>query len=256
MKKIVLIGSGNTATVLGRLMKQKGYEISQVISRTIENARTLAIELNASYDVLTASSYEDADLYLIAISDQFLSGLDRYSALHGKFVVHTAGSVSKDVLHKISERYGVLYPLQALSKYMEHYPEIPFLVDGNNVDTLDSIMGFAKTLSSQVDYANDLQRINYHVAAVFCSNFANHMFSLTEIFCQRENIDFKQMLPLIEEVTSKLKIYSPFLTQTGPAMRDDVFTISKHLEALSRYPDIKYMYLKITENIVKLHGKR
>ena len=52
--------------------------------------------------------------------------------IHDKLVLHTAGSVSKDVLKNISYNYGVLYPLQSLRKESHEIPEIPFLVDGNN----------------------------------------------------------------------------------------------------------------------------
>ncbi|MGB4774792.1 MAG: Gfo/Idh/MocA family oxidoreductase, partial [Daejeonella sp.] len=43
--KIVLIGSGNVATQLGRSFKMVGQEIVQVWSRTLENARKLAESL-------------------------------------------------------------------------------------------------------------------------------------------------------------------------------------------------------------------
>lgn len=254
--KIVIVGSGNTATVLGRLIKQSDHDLVQVVSRSITNAQALAMELGASFGELTAPSYEHADIYIIALQDHVLSSLEKYPGLKNRFVVHTAGSVGMRVLEKISDRYGVLYPLQTLSKFTDHLPAIPFMVDANNADTLDTIMQFAKTLSGTVSHANDKQRSSYHIAAVFAANFANHMYALAEIYCQREQIEFKNVLPLIQEISDKVSKYSPYLTQTGPAMRDDVFTMSRHLEALSPYPDLKYMYLKLTENIVKIHGKR
>lgn len=256
MHKIVLIGSGNAATVLGRLMKKQGHEIVQVVSRNLENARILANELGAYSEPLTAPSFAEADIYIISVLDQAIKSMEKYEALRGKFVVHTAGSVSINALANISDRYGVLYPLQTLSKFVDHIPEIPFMVDGNNADTIDTLIKFARTISSNVSYANDNQRMGYHIAAVFATNFSNHMFALAEIYCQRENIDFKMMHPLIEEICTKVKMYSPYLTQTGPAIRNDSFTMGKHLEMLSRYPELKYMYIKLTENIIKIHGKR
>lgn len=254
--KIVFVGSGNTATVLGRVMKNAGHEIVQVVSRSIENAQTLAHELGAGYDQLAAPTFKEADIYIVALHDHVLTTLEKYGGLKNKLVVHTAGSVSINVLATCSDKYGILYPLQTLSKFTDHLPAIPFMVDGNNAETLQTITEFAQTLSTTVTQADDKQRLNYHIAAVFAANFANHMYALAELYCQREKIDFKNMLPLINEICSKVSKYSPYLTQTGPAMRDDVFTMSKHLEALSPYPDLKYMYLKLTENIVKIHGKR
>ncbi len=254
--KVVMVGSGNTATVLCSLLHKSGHEIVQIASRNIENAKLLASLYNASSASLTDDKFADADMYIIALNDAALENMQRFPALRDKLLVHTAGAVSIDVLKNCSDRYGVLYPLQSLSKFAERVPEIPFLVDASNKETLHWILGLAKSISTNVEQANDKQRLNYHVAAVFASNFSNHMYAMAEIFCQSEKLEFKTLLPLINEVTERASHYSPFLTQTGPAMRDDIFTLNRHLQALSAYPDLKYIYLKMSESIIKLHGKR
>lgn len=254
--KVVLLGSGNTATVLGGMIKNAGHQVEQVLSRNIDHAKQLAQQLNCDYDLLSAHAYKDADIYIIALHDHVLENLDRFTGLKDKFIVHTAAGVPMEVLAKASPNHGVLYPLQTLSKYVEHTPVIPLMVDANNSENLDTLFTFARSLSNLVSHVNDKQRLAYHVAAVFAANYANHMFAIAEIYCQRENLDFKNLHPIINELCVKVNQYSPFLTQTGPAIRDDVFTISKHLEALNAYPELKYIYLKITESIIKIHGKR
>ncbi|MEO5650259.1 MAG: Rossmann-like and DUF2520 domain-containing protein [Ginsengibacter sp.] len=254
--KIVMVGSGNTATVLCVLIQKAGHEIVQIVSRNIDNARGLASLYNASSTVLTDTHFAEADIYIVALNDAALDHMERIVALKGKMVVHTAGAVSINALKECSNTYGVLYPLQTLSKFTEHVPEIPFMVDGNTQEVLHRVLGIAKSLSGNVTEASDTERLNYHVAAVFVSNFANHMFALGELFCQKERIEFKNLLPLINEVNKRVNSYSPFLTQTGPAMRDDIFSLNRHLQALSPYPDLKYMYLKLSESIIKVHGKR
>lgn len=253
---VVMVGSGNTATVLCILIKKAGHQLVQVVSRNIENAKSLSSLYDVPAALLTEKKYADADIYIIALHDAALDHIERFPALKNKLIVHTAGSVSIDVLKDCSNAYGVLYPLQSLSKYTEHVPLIPFLVDGNTQEVRHKVLGFAKTLSEDVTEASDLQRLNYHVAAVFVSNFSNHMFALGELFCQKERLDFKNLLPLINEVNTRVNNYSPFLTQTGPAIRDDVFTLNRHLQALSPHPDLKYIYLKLSESIIKVHGRR
>lgn len=254
--KVALVGSGNTATVLARLLVQSKHEVVKVVSRTLDNARTLATQVNADYGDLNDSSFGEADLYIISLADQALNNLAKFTPLHGKFIAHTAGAVSINALKECSDRCGILYPLQTLSKFVNQLPEIPFLVDGSNDETLGAMLSLANSISPNVSHATDKQRLAYHIAAVFSANFSNHMYALAEIYCQKEHLDFKTLLPLIKEVCCKVTHYSPFLTQTGPGIRNDVMTISKHLETLSPYPDLKYMYLKMTENIMKLHGKR
>ncbi len=254
--KVVMVGSGNTATVLCSVLHKASQEIVQVVSRNLDNAKILASLYNASSGMLSDQQFADADFYIIALNDAALDHLERIPALKDKLVLHTAGAVSIDVLKDCSTTYGVLYPLQTLSKFTGHTPEIPFLVDGNNKETLHRVLGLAKSLSDNVTEANDKERLNYHVAAVFVSNFANHMYALAEIFCQKERLEFKTLLPLINEINARVNHHSPFLTQTGPAMRDDIFTLNKHLQALASHPDLKYIYLKMSESIIKIHGKR
>lgn len=251
-----MLGAGNTATVLSELIVKAGHEIVQVISRNEENARTLASSYRASTAALDAERFADAELYIVALHDAALDHVEKIPALKDKFVVHTAGAVSMNVFKDITATYGVLYPLQSLSKFVDYVPEIPFLVDGNNQETMHRVLGFAKTLSDKVIEANDTERLNYHVAAVFVSNFTNHLYALAELFCEKERIDFKTLFPLIDETTLRAKSISPFLTQTGPAIRDDIFTLNRHLQALASYPDLKYVYLKLSESIIKHHGRR
>lgn len=253
--KVVIIGSGNVANALGVLSDKAGHEIVQIISRKVEHAKALASKFSALSGVLTAAEFAEADIYIISLTDAALSSVEKITALKDKFIVHTAGSVSMDLLKNCTSTYGVLYPLQTLTKLTEQVPEIPFLIEGNSKETLHRIVEFARTLSNNIILADELARLHYHVAAVFVGNFTNHLYAITENFCEKENIDFKNLLPLINEVTSRINHYSPREVQTGPAIREDIFTINRHLQTLSPHPDLKYLYLKLSESILKLHEK-
>jgi predicted short-subunit dehydrogenase-like oxidoreductase (DUF2520 family) len=67
-----------------------------------------------------------ANLYVIAVSDEAVAEVASQLIVHNKLVVHTAGSVSKDVLKQASRNYGVLYPLQSLRKEMKDLPLTPY----------------------------------------------------------------------------------------------------------------------------------
>ncbi|MGN6296078.1 MAG: Rossmann-like and DUF2520 domain-containing protein [Ginsengibacter sp.] len=254
--RVVMLGSGNTATVLLKLITKNGHQVVQVVSRNEENAKALASAYNASTVPLHALQFAAADIYIFALNDAALEQPENIPGLRGKLIVHTAGATPMNVLKELTSTYGVMYPLQSLTKLTDDIPQIPFLVDGNSKDTLSIISKFAATLSDKVTEANDLERLNYHVAAIFVNNFTNHLYALAELFCKNENIDFSFLYPLIEETAKRVQHNSPFLTQTGPAIRDDIFTLNRHLQALTSAPNLKYIYLKLTESIIKHHGKR
>jgi predicted short-subunit dehydrogenase-like oxidoreductase (DUF2520 family) len=249
--QIVIIGSGNVASVLSRLCKQNGHTIVQVVSRNASHAKLLADELHCDHTGYSGKMNGDGEIYLVAVADTALSDLDKSLNLGNKLILHTAGSVSKEVLKTVSVNYGVLYPLQSLRKEMKYVNDIPLLIDGNTEETITVIEDFAKTLSANVSKANDEQRLKLHVAAVVVSNFTNHLYALTEEFCKKEGVDFGLLAPLILETAERVQKSSPADVQTGPAIRNDIFTIEKHLRVLSNHPALKYMYIKLTDSIMK-----
>lgn len=248
--RVVVIGSGNVATVLGRRMKAMGHEPLQVVSRNLDHARVLANELNCEATGPYGQVNKSADLYLIAVNDNALLEINKQFHLGRLLVVHTAGSMSMDVLQSVSSNFGVLYPLQSLFKNMEPDTDIPFLVEGNSPETQTIIADFAGTLSGKVANATDEERLKLHVAAVVVNNFTNHLYALVEEFCRKENVDFNLLVPLIQETAQRLATHSPSSMQTGPAIRNDLVTVEKHLRLLARFPVLKSLYLKFTDSIM------
>ena len=248
--RVVIAGAGNAATIIGRLIKKAGHEILQVVSRDASHAKTLADELGCPFSGFSGEMDTHADLYLIAISDDALPGINEFFKIGNKLVVHTAGAMSKDVLKDISNNYGVIYPLQSLRKEMDTNCVIPLLVDGNSIETITLLEDFANSLSDVVAKANDEERLKLHVAAVIVNNFTNHLFALAEDFCKKENIDFNMLHPLIRETVQRIESRSPGSVQTGPAFRNDMITIDKHIRMLDNNKKLKYIYLKLTESIM------
>lgn len=249
--KVTLIGSGNVATVLGKLMKKKQHTIVQVYSRNLPAAQQLAQTLECSAaEQLT----DEADLYLLAVSDDSLSIVSKQLEFPPyKMVVHTSGAVSLQTLQGCSQHIGILYPLQSLRKEMESIPEIPFYIDGNTDQMRSTLYQFALTLSPNVSYAPDSLRLKLHLAAVMSSNFMNHLLALTEQYCNEEYVNFKSLYPLLSETVSRLQVYSPASLQTGPAMRKDKKTIQKHLSLLNHYPHLEQLYKCFTKSIQRLY---
>src|SRR5215831_18513211 len=163
---VVLIGSGNVAAVLGRLIKSSGHAITEVMSRNAEHAFTLAKELGAQTYTNIHHLSKDADIYIVAVSDHAIKTVAKELIVPNGIVVHTSGAVSKNVLQHSSDHYGVLYPLQSLRKESAYVPDIPLLIDGNTPETIQFIQSFAISLSEKVHYAEDEERLKLHIAAV------------------------------------------------------------------------------------------
>lgn len=247
---IVIIGSGNVAAILGRKFRKAGHTIVQVVGRNSTAASELAYEFDTTSTNYNGPIARNADVYIIAVSDNAIDDVIDDLHLKGKVVAHTAGSVPMDILKDVTEHYGVFYPLQSLRKDMTTLPDIPVYFDGSDEKTKKVLEKLAHSIAEEkVAEAGDDERLKMHVAAVVVNNFTNHLYKLAEEYCRKEGLNFKQLLPLIEETTDRLKTMSPSAAQTGPAVRHDRETIQKHLALLDKHPQLKNIYLLLTESI-------
>lgn len=247
---IVIIGSGNVAAILGRKFIAAGHKIVQVISRNASAASELAYEWDTESTNYMSVINKNADVYIIAVSDNALEEVVSDLKLPGKVVAHTAGSVSKEILKNISSHYGVFYPLQSLRKEVVNLPDIPVFFEGSDKTATGTLQKLAQTISfEKATSAGTEERMKLHVAAVLVNNFTNHLYVLAEKYCKAEGIDFHQLLPLITETVQRLQTSSPADTMTGPAIRHDQETIKKHVELLKEHPHIQKIYQLLTESI-------
>ena len=253
---ISIIGSGNTATVLGKLLKENNHSLVEIVGRNKFAVHQLAESLNTKACTEVNAMSKASDIYIIAVRDDAVAEISENLSLHKKIVVHTCGSVSIDILKNTSVNYGVLYPLQSLRKELNYAPVIPFLIDGNNEFTSQSVFNLATSVSGFVITANDEQRLQYHLSAIIVSNFTNYLFALAKDYCNKNNIAFNLLMPLIEETISRLHNYEPSAMQTGPAIRGDVKTMEKHLQMLNDFPQLKNIYSIMSESIKNKTAKQ
>lgn len=247
--KVVLIGTGNVANVLGRKIRAAGNEILEVVGRNHESASKLAALLGASpvSSVNVISSV--ADIYIIAVSDHAIQRLTDELRLHDKIVVHTAAAQPKNILKHCSSHYGVIYPLQTLKKETGANADIPILITGNNEDTRKKLYSFCNQWSNQVLFVSDEERLKLHLAAVFVNNFTNHLLAIAQKYCGDNQLDFNYLLPLIEQTFTQIRDGDAVSLQTGPARRNDVGTIQKHRQLLANDSKKLQLYNVLTESI-------
>jgi predicted short-subunit dehydrogenase-like oxidoreductase (DUF2520 family) len=253
-QKIVVIGAGNVGTHFANALSKSGHSIIQVYNRTQKSAQDLVNKLNCSFTDNLKNISTDADLYLFALKDDILQSVIAQIPYNNGIWVHTAGSIFVDIFKDYTDNYGVIYPLQTLSKNREtDFAEIPLFVEGNNKHTENALLCFAKTVSNKVDTADSEKRKYLHLAAVFACNFTNHLYNISTQILDKHNIDWHVLQPLIDETANKLYSISPSEAQTGPAMRNDWNVIERHLSLIEN-PEIREIYEILSNNIYKNHN--
>ena len=90
---IVIIGTGNTATLLGRTLKAAGHRIVQVYGRSSMAASELAYELGTESTTYWNVVNKDAQIFLLAVSDIAIEEIVRELHLSNKTIVQVMNSV-------------------------------------------------------------------------------------------------------------------------------------------------------------------
>jgi predicted short-subunit dehydrogenase-like oxidoreductase (DUF2520 family) len=256
IKKVAIVGTGNIAWHLARAFSRSGIDIVFVISRSQERAGNLAGEVSALPLDDPSGVTSQPDMYLLCVSDDALPEVQSAYTGKGPLVVHTSGSTDLDVLAAAGNETGVLYPLQTFSKGVKmSYDRIPFLVEGSGEKAAMQLKQLAGKISREVHMINSDQRRRIHVAAVFASNFSNHLSAIADRLMKESGLEYDLLLPLVEETTRKLRDRSPLGAQTGPAVRNDLTTIEKHLEALGGQPEEQELYRLLSENIMRYRNE-
>jgi predicted short-subunit dehydrogenase-like oxidoreductase (DUF2520 family) len=254
--RISFLGAGNVAGALCRELYGKGHIIQQIVSRDGNKGRALSAICNAEWSD-NSIFFENTEILIVAVPDnQLPEVLPNIKCNDSTIVAHTAGSIGLDIFPENIKRKGIFYPLQTFSASRK--PDIsivPFFIEASEETTAIALKSLAETISKSVYISDTEHRRLLHLAAVFVSNFTNHMFTSGKYIASATNIPFSVLNPLIIETVSKAIELGPENSQTGPAVRYDLNTIEKHMDLLSFSPELQNIYNIITKSIISYYKK-
>lgn len=252
--KVSFIGSGNLAWHLAPALDNAGFTVKEVYSRNPKHAEALTgrlyqAEVKSNLDFSTSAS----TVFVIATSDDAIEEVATEIILPDEaFLLHTSGSQPLRVLEFAAiDNIGSFYPLQTFSKGKRvDFKTVPIFLESNNEETEKIMMALANSISNQVRKIGSEEREALHIAAVFASNFANHMLTLSKEILEKNNLSFDLLKPLINETINKSLTLGPENAQTGPAMRSDLKILDRHVEFLQNDENLAEIYKLISQNII------
>jgi predicted short-subunit dehydrogenase-like oxidoreductase (DUF2520 family) len=252
MLRIVCIGAGRLAGHLMPQLEQAGHRVIQVYSRTQAHAEALASTLEAAEVPGSLRQVDpEADLYFLTVPDDAIPDVSRVLAprIHGGIILHCSGVAPLEALEE-AERRGIFYPLQSFSPGAAIvWREVPIFITADDPSIRETLLRLGRQVSDQVVVLDEKQKAWLHVAAVFANNFSNHTLDLAEHICISAGISFDWLKPLIRLTFEKALEVGPAESQTGPAVRNDVHTIERHIALLRQHPEWQQLYALLTESI-------
>ncbi|RMZ60785.1 DUF2520 domain-containing protein [Chryseobacterium nematophagum] len=227
--QIVIIGSGNVAYHMAKAFILNNIYLAQIFGRNEKELKKISEELNIPY---STDRIEDADLYIICVSDNSIENVSQLITNKNCLVAHTSGSLPKDILAG-EYRKSSFYPLQTFSKSKKlDYSTIPFFIEAENEEDKRLLFEIANKISKNVLESTYEKRKYIHLTAVFACNFVNHLFSRAKEISDSQEIPFEYFFPLIDETVEKIYEIDPKLAQTGPAVRNDKRILALHEQLL------------------------
>ncbi len=268
---IAIVGTGNVATHFALALACSSYHVAYICSRSQEAAEQLARQINnnlkttdtllpacqARTAILPQDSAPDIVFFCTA-DDAILPQAQRiFKHWPTAIFVHNAGSVPVHIFNGLVAHYGVVYPLQTLSKWREvDFLQVPLFVEGSDAHTTAALELLARNLSQRVQRLDSIRRRNLHLAAVFACNFPNALFGIAEGLLSQAGVERNMLEPLLRETLSKFLENGAARAQTGPAARGDKSVMERHTAMLSEGSDEQNIYQILSDYIYKKRSGR
>jgi predicted short-subunit dehydrogenase-like oxidoreductase (DUF2520 family) len=164
--------------------------------------------------------------------------------------VHCSGALGLGVLGPLGSAHAVgsFHPLQSFPKPRppEAFRGSLVGIDASTVPLRRRLERLARDLGSKPRSVAETERVIYHAAAVFASNYlvalAGVAVEMLESIGWSERDAIAGLVPLMEGALVEVARRGPVGALTGPIRRGDVETVTRHLEALARRRRIEDLY--------------
>jgi predicted short-subunit dehydrogenase-like oxidoreductase (DUF2520 family) len=248
---ISVIGAGRVGRALGGRLRERGWRIHSVVTRSAATARR-AVRSIGSGHARAGLSREVllAPVILIAVPDSATHEIARQLAsfesenLDKHVVLHTSGALSFDALAAVRFRgaaVGSIHPLQTFSGI--GIPALDgrvFAIEGDPA-AVRVARAMVRALGGQTLLLNSAVKPLYHAAATMSAGqVLAQLEAAVQLFIsiglkRREALN--ALLPLTRQVLDNLERVGPRAAWTGPLARGDYEVISAHEAALRALPE-------------------
>ncbi len=249
-----MIGTGNIAWFLSQKFTKAGHQCSYVFGRDLAKAKLLADTIDSNPTDRIKDIKDNDDVVIMSISDNAIPEVAEKLALEHAVLVHTAGSVSLDVLGNTPNK-AVIWPIYSFVKgSMPTHRNIPTIFEVNNPSSKGIIRNLVHSFTD-VSFEADINKRQWlHLGAVLGNNFVNHLMAMDEMICREQDMDLSLLLPILQQTVDRLHDGKPLELQTGPAVRGDNSTMERHLAMLENHPHWKEVYASLSASITETYS--
>lgn len=257
MLKLGFIGAGTVGTALAVLLNRQGYQVAGVYD--INSAAADRFKASVKSCRILSSSQQVADTVDLTFITTFDNAIGQVANqikwAKGKSVVHCSGADSTAVLENARQagaNVGGFHPLQTfagLQQAIENIPGSTFAIEAEE-PLCTTLKDMAKALGGACIMLKPSDKVAYHAAAVFASNYLVTLVKMSADLWRTFSIPsdqaIKALLPLMRGTLHNIETIGLPQCLTGPIVRGDTGTIHKHLDTIAdKMPDLLNPYKEL-----------
>lgn len=259
---IAIVGPGNLGSALAARLHEVGYRIREIVSperaASRKKGRALARAVGACF-TSAPRALLDANVIWLCVPDREIAGAARFLARQTewtrKVALHSSGALGSEELQALRRRGAAVASLHPLMTFVSSSaPElagVPFAVEGDPA-AVRLARRIVRDLRGELFTIPKRKKSAYHAWGAFTSPLLLAVLVTAERVASIAGIDRRtarrRMLPIVRQTLENYARNGPKGAFSGPLIRGDVETVSKHLHALSRVGSARDVYLALARS--------
>ena len=265
--QIAIVGAGNLAAALATALHNAGCRISEISFRQGGNsgrrAKIIARGAGARAVPLNNARF-DADVVWVCVPDRAIATCAEQLAnsrndWNGKIVFHSSGALPASELEKLKKAGAAIAAVHPLMTFVRRSQPglagVPFAIQGDG-SAMRSAASIVRKLGGLPFSSAAGKKPLYHTWGAFLSPLFVSLLILAEEVGKDAGISRKAVrsnaLPILRQTLDNYARYGAAEAFSGPLVRGDVETVSRHLDVLQTLPAARNAYLALAEAALQL----
>lgn len=253
-----VIGAGRLGkSLIFALKKFKIITLASVCNRNKHHALDITQKLNEGEATDSLDTLLPADITFITTPDDMLPSVvqilsEKKILLKNSMVVHCSGALDSRVLAPLQDIGCAIASIHPAKSFIESqldensFDKVFCVLEGDEPATTWLRNAF-ETMGAEVIEINPENKGLYHTACTMASNYLVTLFACSTALIHTTNIPEKKAKQLVQNLmlgTLENLIHSQQAKDalTGPLMRGDIETLSRHIHDLKSFPIYEKLY--------------
>jgi predicted short-subunit dehydrogenase-like oxidoreductase (DUF2520 family) len=263
--KIAIVGAGSFATSLALALRDAGYKTTEIVSKdspgSQRRARTLAGEVRARA-VTARGAVLDATLLWFCVPDREIraaaESLSARARGRIRFAFHSSGALLSSELEPLRQGGAAIASLHPLMTFVPgvrpSLAGVPFALEGEAAATRVA-RRIVHDLGGESFALPAPRKAAYHAWAMFTSPLLLAFLVTLEEAAQAAGLTRqaarRKSLPIIRQTLENYSRLGPEHSFSGPIIRGDAETVTKHLAVLKKVPGARDVYIALARSALR-----